>query len=266
MEVNSSKMTSEEIKQKTLELYNQLPQEREARKARTDIRDKIIELNYKSFGYIASHTFINNSSIDYEDKFQSALTHFCECWWWYQWEGDENHKGYRKDLSFLVFYKLRIGEMIERELNTVKYSLRRALCMEVGEQLGKHWGQVKYDDLADPRLHLPTDKMNSLKAIFGTLYQPDIEEFEPFLEAEEAVFGLNSDIDNRSTNYDSLYEFLIQEMIERERKLTDKDLIELSDMFYIPLQDLKEARPIAENMLHRELEERIAIKEEFNGQ
>lgn len=256
-------MTSEEIKRKTLELYNQLPQEREARKARTDIRDKIIELNYKSFGYIASHTFINNSSIDYEDKFQSALTHFCECWWWYQWEGDENHKGYRKDLSFLVFYKLRIGEMIERELNTVKYSLRRDLCMLVGAQLGKHWGQVKYDDLADPRLHLPVDKMNSLKAIFGTLYQPDMEEFEPFLEAEAMMVG--TDVDCRSSEYDSLEEFLIQEMIEKERKLTLKDLIELSNTYYVPLDDLKVAQPTAETILYKEVQDRIAMREEFEA-
>lgn len=258
-------MTSEEIKQKTLELYNQLPQEREARKARTDIRDKIIELNYKSFGYIASHTFINNSSIDYEDKFQSALTHFCECWWWYQWDGDEKHKGYRKDLSFLVFYKLRIGEMIERELNTVKYSLRRDLCMLVGEQLGKHWGQVKYEDLNDPRLNLPADKMNSLKAIFGTLYQPDLEEFEPFLAAESGIVSADQDVDMRSSEYDSLQEFLIQEMIEKERKLTLKDLVELSEMYYVPLEDLKIAQPSAEQMLYQELHDRLAMKEEFNS-
>ena len=35
--------------------------------------DEIIELNYTFFGYVATHTYINNSSISYEDKFQSAL-------------------------------------------------------------------------------------------------------------------------------------------------------------------------------------------------
>lgn len=46
------------IKEKTLALYALLPEDEEGRKARTDIRDKIIELNYAFFGYVASHTFI----------------------------------------------------------------------------------------------------------------------------------------------------------------------------------------------------------------
>ena len=54
---------SKTIKEKTLELYAQLPQDEEERKKRIDIRDQIIELNYAFFGYIASHTFINNSSV-----------------------------------------------------------------------------------------------------------------------------------------------------------------------------------------------------------
>ena len=110
------------VKQKTRELYLSLPDELTARKARLDIRDQSIELNYTFFGYVASHTYIENNSITYEDKFQSALAHFCEIWWKYLWVGDETHRGYRQDLSFAVFFKPRIGEMIERELNEVKYS------------------------------------------------------------------------------------------------------------------------------------------------
>ena len=148
------------VKQQTLELYDSLPQDKEERIKRLDVRDKVIELNYSFFGYVATTTFINNNFISYEDKFQSVVCHFCECWWWYKWA-----ERYRTDLSFAVFFKPRLGEMLERELNEVKYSLRRALCMKVGEQLGKHWGKVKYDDLK--HVSLPPDEMNSVKAVVG---------------------------------------------------------------------------------------------------
>ena len=164
--------TKEYIKQRTLELYDSLPQDESNRKLRTDVRDEVIDLNYSFFGYIATHTYINNTSVTYEDKLQSALMHFCECWWWYKWKGNDKHKGYRQDLSFTVFFKPRIGEMIERELNEVKYSIRRSLCMEAGAQLGKHWAQVRYDDLS--KVSMPPEKLNSLKAIFGTVYWADL--------------------------------------------------------------------------------------------
>ena len=122
--------SKEYIKKRTIEIYDSLPQDRELRMKCIKERDEIIDLNYAFFGYIATKTFINNSSISYEDKFQSAVMHFCECWWWYHWDGDEHHKGYRKDLAFTVFFKPRIAEMIERELNEVKYSIRRSICME----------------------------------------------------------------------------------------------------------------------------------------
>ena len=72
-----SESKKEYITRRTLELYDMLPDDEEGRKARLDIRDEVIELNYSFFGYVASHTFINNSSVSYEDKLQSALTHFC---------------------------------------------------------------------------------------------------------------------------------------------------------------------------------------------
>lgn len=87
--------------------------------------------------------------------------------------------------------------MIERELNEVKYSIRRSLCMEVGQQLGKHWGQVRYEDLSDPRLHLPVDKMNSLKAMFGSLYIADLDEHEAYIPA--AVYRI-SEFEKEMTN------------------------------------------------------------------
>ena len=244
------------IKAETIRLYDSLPQEKESRMAKTDVRDRVIELNYSFFGYVASKTFINNSSVTYEDKLQSALMHFCECWWWYRWLGDDTHKGYRTDLSFTVFFKPRIGEMIERELNEVKYSLRRSFCMEVGKQIGKHWGQVKYEDLSDPRVNLPADKMNSLKAMFGTLYTADLSEHELYIEAP--LTRVN-EFEDPSDKYDSIEDLLIHEMIVEEEKLTDDKLDLMSDIYGIPFEVLKSKLPIAEKMLYKKLHDSLDI-------
>ena len=245
------KYTKDYVKNRTIEIYDSLPQNKELRKQCTQARDEIIELNYTFFGYVASHTFINNSSIDYEDKFQSALMHFCECWWWYKWEGDETHKGYRTDLSFSVFFKPRIGEMIERELNEVKYSVRRSLCMEVGAMIGKHWGQVKYEDLSDPRVQLPPNKMIALKAIFGSLYNADLEDFEMYFAAPQT--SKESPFENPTTQYDSITELLIHDMIEESCKFNDDKLKKMSEIYGIPFYDLKKALPDAEKQLYDRL-------------
>ena len=249
-------MNMKEIKEETIRLYQSLPQEKELRMKRTDVRDRVIELNYSFFGYIASHTFINNTSVTYEDKLQSALCYFCECRWWYKWE-----KKYRTDLSFCVFYRLRIGEMIERELNEVKYSIRRALCMEVGEQVGKHWGQVKYEDLSDPRLKLPVAKMNSLKAIFGSLYIADLETHEQFIAAEPMGF---SDFEKSlNDNYEDISELLIREMVERERRLTNSDIAEIEEIYGIDQKTIKSKLSTAEKILYQRLTDSLDLRESF---
>lgn len=247
---------NEYIKQRTRELYLSLPQDKEERMKRHDVRDEVIELNYSFFGYIATHTFINNSTVTYKDKFQSALLHFCEIWWWYLWKGDETHKGYRQDLSFTVFFKPRVAEMIERELNEVKYSVRRSLCMEVGKQLGKHWGKVTYEDLSDPRSHLPADKMIALKAIFGTLYEANIEDHLMYMEAPHTV-DVGPDL--VTDKYDDIRELLIQTMIAEESKITEKILKQMSDMYQLDIDYLRENVPAAEEELHRRLIEKIDL-------
>lgn len=236
-------MTNAQIKEETSRLYDLLPQDAEERQKRIDIRDKVIELNYTFFGYVASHTYINNSYVTYEDKLQSALLHFCECWWWYRYAAR-----YRTDLSFATFFKPRIGEMIERELNEVRYSINRSLKMEVGEQLGKHWGQVRYEDLSDPRLHISADKMNSLKAIFGTLYFADLQDYEPFLSSDKEHY---TTIERLNDCYNTIEELLVREMIDRECKLTDDVLYKISDIYTIPFKTLKCKLPKAEDMLYK---------------
>lgn len=254
--LNKEDMTEDEwVKYRTLELYEFLPQTSlEERFEWTNLRDEIVRLNYKFFGYVASHTFINNSSISYEDKFQSACLHFCEMWHKYKFAAK-----YRTDLSFAVFFKPRVGECIERELNEVKYSLRRSLCMKAGEQLGKHWGQVKYDDLKD--VNLPPEDMQSLQAMFGSMYVADLETHALFIESTTDFSGEEK---YYSENYNTIEEMLIHEMVSQEKKLDDKDLLELSVILDISYFELKNALPQAEETLHKMLEDELAIKQDFN--
>lgn len=255
---SSGENKNDYIKRRTLELYDSLPQNKQERMSQTKVRDEIIDLNYAFFGYIATHTFINNSSVTYEDKFQSALMHFCECWWWYKWKGDDRHKGYRQDLSFTVFFKPRVGEMIERELNEVKYSIRRDMLMLAGNQLGKHWGQVTYEDLKD--VNLPADKMASLKAIFGSMYVADLDTHAMFISSKDKNFSI---MDELTDKYNSIEEFLMYEMIEKEARITDSDLKELSETYCIPLDSLKKSLPKAEKLLYSKLTDKIDINDAF---
>ena len=251
---------SDYIKRRTIELYDSLPQELEARKKCLDVRDEIIELNYSFFGYVATHTFINNSAITYEDKFQSACLHFCECWWKWRWNGDETHRGYRSDLSFAVFFKLRVAEMIERELNEVKYSMRRSLCMEVGKQLGKHWGKVTYEDLSNPNLKLSPEKMISLKAIFGSLYNADLSEHETYIASDAKIISFAEQF---SDKYNSVEYLLIDEMLRLECKLTESKLQTMSDMYDVDINVLRDALPKAESILFAKLHQSQELQEEF---
>ena len=238
------------IKRRTNELYDMLPEDEEGRKSREDIRDQVFELNYKFFGYVATKTFINNNYISYEDKFQSACVAFMKMWYKYRWAPK-----YRTDLSFAVFFKLRIGEEMERELNEVKYSVRRALCMEAGQQLGKHWGQVKYEDLAE--VDLPAEKMNSLKAMFGSLYVADVEDHIMFVEADpEHVSGIDKYV---KCEYDDIPSLLVNEMIELERQLNAKDFKKMSDMYGIPEEELEAMYPQALEQLYKSLHDSFDV-------
>lgn len=253
--LDQSKLSKAEwVKLRTLELYDYLPQTTlEERYTYTDIRDEIIELNYTFFGYVATHTFINNSSVSYEDKFQSALYHFCTMWHKFRFAPK-----YRTDLSFAVFFKPRVGECIERELNEVKYSLRRSLCMEAGAQLGKHWGQVKYEDLKDVKL--PAEKMQALQAMFGTMYWADLETHVLFV-ASDNKYSIESEL--YSDNYNDKVSLLIHEMVLQEKRLDDNDLLQISIVQDIPFHILKELLPTAEEQLYNKLNEAIDIQDDF---
>lgn len=250
---------NELTKQRTQDLYAMLPDDEEGRKSRIDIRDKIIDLNYKFFGYVASHTYVNNSVVTYEDKFQSAVLHFCEIWWLYKWKGSDTKRGYRQDLSFAVFFKPRLSEMIERELVEVKYSIRRALCMEAGEQLGKHWSKVRYEDLN--QVDLPKNKMDSLKAIFGCVYTADLDQHAIYIPSADKQYITIQDVWN--DHYDSIEDLLVNEMIETEEKLTPRTLKKMSTIYQIDYDELTELLPKAERKLYLLIKQNIDVQADF---
>ena len=228
-------------------LYDLLPQTSlEDREKHHDIRDKIVELNYGFFGYVVKSKFLNCSYAAYEDKVQACIVRFYECWTWYKFE-----KKYRTDLSFTVFYKPRLGEMLERDFNEVQYSLRRTLCMEVGDQLNKHWTKVTYEDLSNPKLDIPPKHMMSLMAIFGTLYPASSDDISPYLEDPEDIARDHGPIEELTDEYDDIVGLLVREMVDKEKKLTTRDINKMSSIYGLNADDLKAKVPLAEQELYR---------------
>lgn len=238
---NQKQYTQRYIKEKTIELYDSLPHDKEARINSLEIRNEIIELNYTFFGYVAKSTFVENTT--YEDKFQTALCAFLGMWWKYKWTPK-----YRGDLSFAVFFKPRLSEEVRRHLSPVSYTVRRSLCLEAAEQLNKHWSEVTYEDV--DKVNLSPEKRTALKSVLGASYPADLSEFELYLEAPEYKHGIES---YQNIKYDSIEELLIQEMIETESAITDKQLHALSDLYSIDYNILKAALPKAMQQLYKRL-------------
>lgn len=174
-------------------------------------------------------------------------------------------KTYRSDLSFAVFFKPRLSECIKRELNTIKYSLRRTVCMKAAAQLGKHWGQITREDL--PKIHLEPQEMQILEAIFSTQYDNPYEDDGIVKnKISQSDFVVSCGIDNIYTeNYDSLEDLIVHEMIESESKLDDAYLLKMAEMYSIPFDQLVKARPLGEEKLKKKLEDSIHIKEAFDS-
>ena len=250
------------IKARTQELYDMLPQTTlEERNTYTEIRDEIIEINYSFFGYIAKNQYVTDPLVTYEDKLQSALVNFCQMWAKYKFAPE-----YRTDLSFAVFFKPRLSECIRRELNTIKYSLRRTVCMKAAAQLGKHWGQVTKEDIA--KVKLPPQEMQILEAIFNTQYDANYEDVSNVkLAPSQSTFTASYGIDTIYTEkYDNLEDLIIHEMIEQESKLDDAYLLKMSQMYGIPFAELEEARPVGEWKLKHQLEEFLNVKDTFEAE
>lgn len=242
-------------KQRTLELYSYLPQTSlEDRFKYTDIRDEVIFLNYKFFGYVAAHVYIKSISVSYEDKFQSALLNFCSMWHKYMYAAK-----YRTDLAFSVFFKPRLSECVYRELLTVKHTINRSLKMEAAGQLDIPYSKLTYDDLS--KVEMSSDKMAALKAVFHADYEEDLDTASIFIPVSGDVSVYEEEL--YSDQYNDVYHLLMHEMVERERLLTLDDLLDISDMLNIPVEELKQAQPKAENMLKNELVNISSYKKSF---
>lgn len=243
------------IKTRTLELYDSLPQEYEERIKHTEVRDECIDLNMSLWRYIAKNKFVNNHFIDMEDKIQSVIMYYCQSWWWYKWEGH-----YRTDLGFATFYVPRISEMIGREFDEVKYSVRRRLCMVVAKQLDKKWSDVRYEDI--DQANLPHKTEQELRTTFGTLYPCSLDEYaELYNPANECVeFDLVND------KYDSheINEIIIQELLYRERPLNTRDIQNMSEVYGVDYYELTASYAAAYEELRTRLHDIQAMREEFS--
>ena len=269
-QLDAQHMTKKEwVKSRTQELYDMLPQTTlEEREKYTNIRDEILELNYSFFGYVAKNQYVTDPMATYEDKLHSAVISFCDGMWAkYKFCPETDNpevKKYRSDLSFAVFFKPRLSECIRREFNTIKYSLRRQVCMKAAAQLGKHWGQITKEDIAN--VNLSPQEMQVLEAIFSTQYDTPFEDTAAKGKSRSFDFIAPNGIDSIYTeNYNSLEDLIVHEMIEQESKLDDAYLLKMAQMYGIPYADLEKARPIGESKLKQQLEECINIKETFES-
>ena len=262
--LDKDSLSSEEwIKERTIELYNYLPQTTlEERSKYIDIRDEVINLNYKFFGYVASATFVSNTSVEYEDKFQSAISHFCTIWPKFKFEQEyKKGKKYRTDLAFSVFFKPRLSEEIQREFNDVKYATERTLKMKAGAQLGKHWSKVTYEDLKN--VHLPESEMQSLKSIFGCMYWTDMEKHEQYIQSERII---GSSLEQLYTDkYDSPVDLLVHTMIDEESLIVDVTLLKIAEINGLSFEELKKARVQAEKKLQDQLVSKIELMSTFEN-
>lgn len=253
----SSMSEKEWVKARTQELYDMLPLTTlEERNSYTDIRDEIIAINYSFFGYLAKNKYIADPNVTYEDKLQSAVLAFCQNWAKYKFTPK-----YRADLSFSVFFKPRISECIGRELNPIKYSLRRTICMKAAKQLGKPWGKLTREDIKYVKLQ--ANEMKILEAIFSSRYGKNID--APDSRRLTRDTDVKADVLETiyTEDYDELEDLIVHEMIENESKLSDKQLLDMSEMYGIPYDDLVAARPIGEAKLQKQLEDAMFLKDTF---
>jgi len=256
---------NEAVKNRTIELYDKLPMTSlEDRKACTDIRDEIIEINYPYFTYLAKKLYVDNPVVTFEDKLQTILSNFCILWPEWRFPKINKYGQYRdyKNLSFAVFFKPRLFELSRRELNVIKYSLRRTLCSKAANMLNKDkWADVTKEDIA--KLDLPQNELDILERIFNNRYTKDIDKPETGSVMKSTQLAVDTMEDLYTENYDSVVDLIVHEMIEQESKLSDSHLLKMSNLYTIPYDELLKARPLGEAKLKQKLEDAINLQSAF---
>lgn len=222
--------------------------------------------------YSPEMDFKEDTKYEFDDYvYHEGTLYRCKVESGYQGKWDKKYWGkvnrYRTDLAFTVFFKIRLSECVTRELNLIKYSVRRQVCMKAAEQLNKHWGKITKEDIS--KVNLPLQDMQTLEAIFSTQYDTPYEDDYQMGGREVSHPERTSTywIDNIYTEqYDSLEDLILHEMVEQESKLDDAYLLKMSSMYGIPFADLERARPIGEAKLKQQLEESIYIKDSFEAE
>ena len=253
------------VKTRTIELYDKLPMTSlEDRQACTEIRDEIIELNYPFFKYLAKKLYVDNPVVTYEDKLQTILSNFCILWPEWRFPKINKYGQYKeyKNLSFAVFFKPRLFETSRRELNVIKYSLRRSLCTKAANLLNKEkWADVTKEDIAN--LDLPQNEISILERIFNNRYTKDIDKPETGTIVKTTQLTVDTVEELYTENYDSVVDLIVHEMIEQESKLSDSHLLKMSNLYTIPYDELVKARPLGEAKLKHKLEDAINLQSTF---
>ncbi len=256
---------NEYVKNRTIELYDKLPMTSlEDRKACTEIRDEIIELNYSYFVFLAKKLYVDNPSVTFEDKLQTIIYWFCVLWPEWRFPKINKYGQYKdyKNLSFAVFFKPRLFELSRRELNVIKYSLRRSLCSKAATMLHKDkWADVTREDIA--KLDLPQNELDILEKIFNSRYTKDIDKPETGTVVKTTQLAVDTVEELYTEKYDSVVDLIVHEIIEQESKLSDSHLLKMSNMYTIPYDELLKARPIGEAKLKQKLEDAINLQNVF---
>ena len=242
-------MTNEEIKRRTQEIYDSLPPTKEERIPMLDVRDEIVTLNYKFICYIGAKTHVVNNSVSLEDRQQSAFENFNKIWWRY---GLPKYKDYR---NFTSFFFGRINEMIKRDLNDVKNPDRRKVLMKIGEEVGKHWGKVVYEDIAKCKTLSYEEKQFA-----GAILQPNMESIDTYsiynaCKDDYSIIDSIIECDVVIKSEDDIINLLQKRTVELESKLTYNDLVELSTLLNVPFNTLNQYYDVALAQLYKRLKD-----------
>jgi hypothetical protein len=248
-------MTAAEIKARTNELYASLPLDEEERKSRLDVREEVIKLNYDFFKFVASRTHPVGNHFDFDDKVNSGILYFFNIWHQYHWEGHT-----RMDLCFSTYFYPRVSKGLYQDLSDIKYTPKRQLTRKIAKQLGKHWAEVRKEDLADPRLVLSPADRKYAETLFEIPNMKSLDDVGMYIPHERSDISIADQI---TDEYDSIEDLLIKEMVYNEKKLSDNYLQKLADMLCLDIDDLMRARPLAEEMLLERLRESQFLKDTF---
>ena len=100
--------------------------------------------------------------------------------------------------------------------------------------------------------------------MFGSMYPADLGDYETFLNSKPSKVSIDNYIASVGDNYNTLEDMLIHEMVERESKLSDKDLRKMSQLYSIDYNLLVRKRTKAEKMLYDQIQNNLSINDQFD--